>query len=179
MELDEADLDAMETSGILKDVIVHEMGHVLGFGTLWNASSNDFLVGGGSADPYFRGAGAIAAFDAAGGALRTDPKVPVENIGGLGTRDGHWRESVHNSELMTGWIEATGSSNPLSAITIASFADMGYTVNMGAADPYVLFDPLGTAPSRRPGAGLVFLRELPPPTPIPAGGSPNYPYQHR
>ena len=167
MELDEADLADMQAAGLLEDVIVHEMGHVLGFGTLWNASSNDFLVGGGTADPYFNGAAAVAAFDAAGGASRTDPKVPVENTGGAGTRDGHWRESVHNSELMTGWIEGGGGTNPLSAITIASFADMGYTVNMGAADPYVLFNPLG-APAQQPSKEMIYIKELPPPTPIPA-----------
>ncbi len=167
MELDEADLADMQAAGLLEDVIVHEMGHVLGFGTLWNASSNDFLVGGGTADPHFNGAAAIAAFDAAGGASRTDPKVPVENTGGAGTRDGHWRESVHDSELMTGWIEGGGVINPLSAITIASFADMGYTVNMDAADPYALFNPLG-APGQQPSKKLIYIKELPPPTPIPA-----------
>jgi len=168
MELDEADLNDLQVSGLLEDVIIHEMGHVLGFGTLWNASTNNFLVGGGTADPYFSGTGAIAAFDAAGGAARTDPKVPVENTGGPGTRDGHWRESVHNSELMTGWIEGGGVTNPLSAITIASLADMGYTVNMSAADPYVLFDPLG-APPHVPMGVRIYIQELPPPVPIPAG----------
>jgi adhesin/invasin len=168
MRFDLADVNDLEASGLLDDVIVHEMGHVLGFGSLWNASSNAFLVGAGGADPYFNGAAAIAAFDAAGGAARTDPKVPVENTGGPGTRDGHWRESVHNSELMTGWIEAGGVTNPLSAITIASFADMGYVVNMGAADPYLLFDPLG-APPQGPPRRRIFIKELPPPTPIPVG----------
>ncbi len=168
MELDEADVADLQAAGLLDDVIVHEMGHILGFGTLWNASSNDFLVGGGTTDPYFNGAGAIAAFNAAGGGVRTDPKVPVENTGGSGTRDAHWRESVHNTELMTGWIEGGGASNPLSAITIASLADMGYTVDMSAADPYVLPNPLATAPRELPGVRF-FIKELPAPTPLPAG----------
>ncbi|MFH1763166.1 MAG: leishmanolysin-related zinc metalloendopeptidase, partial [Gemmatimonadota bacterium] len=176
MELDEADVADLQTAGLLDDVIVHEMGHILGFGTLWNASSNDFLVGGGTADPYFNGAGAVAAFNAAGGAARTDPKVPVENTGGSGTRDAHWRESVHNTELMTGWIEGGGAANPLSAITIASLADMGYTVDMSAADPYVLPNPLASAPGEVPGVRF-FIKELPAPTPLPAspvGGEPGH-----
>jgi hypothetical protein len=171
MELDEGDLNDLEASGLLEQVIIHEMGHVLGFGTLWNTSPNGFLVGGGTADPYFDGAAAIAAFDAAGGDARTDPKVPVENTGGPGTRDGHWRETVHNSELMTGWIESGGATNPLSAITIASLADMGYAVNMNAADPYVLFNPLG-APPQRPSGQRIYIQELPPPIPIPIPGGP-------
>ncbi|MBT8397933.1 MAG: peptidase M8, partial [Gemmatimonadetes bacterium] len=168
MELDEADLLDLQASGLLQDVIVHEMGHVLGFGTLWNASANELLVGRGTNDPYFVGVAAVLAFDAAGGSIRNDPKVPVENTGGPGTRDGHWRESVHDSELMTGWIEGGGVLNPLSGITIASFADMGYAVNMTAADPYSLFNPLG-APGKGPGRDRFFIQELPPPVPIPVG----------
>ncbi len=167
MRLDEADLATMQANGTLRDVIIHEMGHVLGFGTLWSAGSNDLLVDGETSDPYFDGVGAVAAFDLAGGADRPGPKVPVENTGGVGTRNAHWRESVHNSELMTGWIEAPGTPNPLSAITVASLADLGYAVDMGAADSYVLYDPLAAF---RMDAGLkVFLNELPPPTPIPVG----------
>ena len=164
--LDEADVAGMQANGMLKDVVIHEMGHVLGIGTLWNAYSNNFLIDAGTADPYFNGPAAIAAFDAAGGGVRTDPKVPVENTGGPGTRGAHWRESAHNAELMTGWIEPSGKVNPLSAITIASLADLGFSVNMGAADPYSLFNPLG-APSQGPPANLLFIKELPPPVPIP------------
>jgi hypothetical protein len=36
MSFDTADLDRMEADGCLQDVILHEMGHVLGFGTLWS-----------------------------------------------------------------------------------------------------------------------------------------------
>ena len=41
MEEDRSDLHA---SGLLDDVIVHDLGHILGFGTLWNAASNEFLA---------------------------------------------------------------------------------------------------------------------------------------
>jgi hypothetical protein len=168
MELDEADVADLLAAGLLEDVIVHEMAHVLGFGTLWSVSGNDFLMGAGTTEPFFDGAGARSAFDAAGGELRARPKVPVENTGGPGTRDRHWRESVHDSELMTGWIEGDGVPNPLSAITIGSLADMGYAVNMSAADPYLLFDPQG-APGRRTTRIRIRIQELPPPVPIPAG----------
>jgi hypothetical protein len=169
MELDEADVADLEASGVLEDVIVHEMGHVLGFGTLWNVSANHLLVGAGGFDPFFDGLAAITAFNALGGEVRTGSKVPVENTGGIGTRDAHWRESVHNAELMTGWIEGGGAPNPLSAITIGSLADMGFVVDMTAADPYLLFNPLGM-PGQNPTGRRIEVRELPPPTPIPLGG---------
>ena len=61
--------------------------------------------------------------------------VPVDNTGGAGTRDAHWRESIFTSELMTGYV-GPGAHLPLSRLTVASLADLGYQVNMEAADPF-------------------------------------------
>ena len=36
MKFDTADLDVLESGGLLQAVILHEMGHVLGFGTIWS-----------------------------------------------------------------------------------------------------------------------------------------------
>ena len=62
--------------------------------------------------------------------------VPVENTGGPGTRDSHWREDVFRNELMTGFIGDSG--NPMSGVTIGSLKDLGYQVDMSAAEPYSL-----------------------------------------
>ncbi|HKJ00936.1 MAG TPA: Ig-like domain-containing protein, partial [Longimicrobiales bacterium] len=155
MMFDEADLADLEASGDLTSVITHEMGHVLGFGgaTPWQ----DILVGKGSADPYWPGATAVTEYDAAGGSATK--KVPVANTGGEGTRDAHWREASLGAELMTGYINY-GSGNPLSAITIGAFQDIGYQVDFSKADSYTVSGAL-----RAP--GRVFqLRELPPPPPV-------------
>lgn len=136
IKLDNADLTNMETNNTLDDVILHEMGHVLGIGTLWGQFPG-LLVGSvasGGTDPYFTGSNALAAFAAAGGGSYTGNPVPVENTGGPGTWDGHWRETILRTELMTGFISGVG--NPLSTTTIASLWDLGYAVSMGAADPY-------------------------------------------
>ena len=130
IRLDQADVAAMESSGRLFDVALHEFGHVLGIGTLW--SGKGLLTGGGSSDPYFTGAHAITEYQNMGGA-HPNP-VPVENTGGSGTRDSHWRESLLTTELMTGWISSGG--NPLSRLTVGSLDDMGYSVNYGAADSF-------------------------------------------
>lgn len=133
MEFDTADLARMEVDGSLLSVIVHEMGHVLGLGTLWRML--ELLQGSGTANPVFVGANAMREFAALTGAEGPAP-VPVANTGGPGTREGHWRESVFGNELMTGFLG--GGVNPLSRMTIAAMQDMGYQVNMKAADPYVL-----------------------------------------
>ena len=91
-------------------------------------------------DTHFSGANAIAAFNAAGGASYTGAKVPVENtLGGAGSRDKHWRESILDNELMTPRIG--GAAHPLSAITIQSLADIGYRVDVTQADAYMVPDP--------------------------------------
>jgi len=135
MSFDTADLATMEAEGTLDDVITHEMGHVLGVGTLW--VRKELLAGSGSDDPTFTGAGAVAEYAALAG--EPGGAVPVENTGGRGTREGHWRESVFGNELMSGFIRAAG--NPLSRLSAASLGDLGYQVDLDAAEAYVLPAP--------------------------------------
>jgi hypothetical protein len=138
MEFDVADMAEMEGDGTLPGVILHEMGHVLGIGTLWE--DFDLLQNPTVSTPldtYFSGSGGIAGFNSIGGSTYTGGnKVPVENTGGEGTANGHWRESVLANELMTGYVDV--GSMPLSLLTVRSLADMGYTVNTAAADPFFL-----------------------------------------
>jgi hypothetical protein len=129
MQFDSADVSAMEGAGQLGPVILHEMGHVLGFGTLW---SGTLLSGAGTSDPTFVGPAALDAWHAMGGS----GAVPVENTGGLGTADAHWRETVFGTELMTGYLD--GATAPLSALTVASLGDLGYQVDLSAADAFGL-----------------------------------------
>jgi len=126
MKFDSADVSAMDVDGTFDDVVMHEMGHVLGLGTVWDS----LVTGSGTTDPRFNGWTARGASSAmfAGDA---DP-VPVEATGGPGTAGSHWRESVFGNELMTGWISF--GANPLSRVTVGGLADLGYGVDLGAAD---------------------------------------------
>jgi hypothetical protein len=130
MQFDTADLGALEQSGQLTSVILHEMLHVIGVGTIWNLTGN--LTGAGTQDPQFTGNSATAEYNTIFGINATS--VPVENTGGPGTADGHFRESVFGNELMTGFLNP--GTNPLSRITVGSLGDIGYTVNLNAADAY-------------------------------------------
>ncbi len=131
----------MSVNGISLDSALHEIGHVMGIGALWGVSG--FLQDFPGADPHFNGPRAIAAFNAAGGRGYAGAKVPVaaETEGrGAGS---HWRSSVFAGlmdwdELMD-WAAVKGSSHgALSAITIQSLADLGYSVDVTQADPYTL-----------------------------------------
>lgn len=132
MEFDSADLLSMENQGTLTDVITHEMGHVLGIGTIWKL--HGVLQGAGTSNPRFTGQHAMAEYGRLKG---TQPEaVPVENVGAVGSIDSHWRESVFDHELMSSTIG--GPNNPISRLTVASLRDIGYVVDMNAAEPYQL-----------------------------------------
>ena len=140
MTFDTDDLAMMESQGTLNDVITHEMGHVIGVGAHWRRAG--LLRGEDTDNPRFAGSGAMREYRRLRGASRRR-QVPVENTGGTGTRLVHWRESVFRNELMSGFIGAPG--NPLSRMTVASLGDLGYQVDVDAAEPYQLPDLLALA----------------------------------
>lgn len=140
MTFDSADTAGLEANGTFDDVILHEMGHVIGVGTLWSSSGvgipgrQELYVDGSG---QYTGAAGVAAYNAE--FAQNGAFVPVELAGGPGTADGHWNEVDNGAgltgivslitgqdlrdELMTGWLNA-----PLfmSNLTIASMQDMGY-----------------------------------------------------
>ena len=132
MEFDSADLVAMQSDGTFNKVIQHEMGHVLGFGTLW--AGFNLVSGLGTANPTYTGANALREYKSIFATPATS--VPVENVGGVGSVGGHWRESVFDTELMTSQNEPANPNQPISRITVGQFADLGYAVNYAAADVY-------------------------------------------
>ena len=142
MRFDSADLDNLATNGRLGDVIAHEMLHVVGLGTLW--TSRGLLVDIDLASVRVTGPLATAACaDDLGGSAVCAGSVPAENCldlpstvtCGPGTRNSHWKESIFRTELMTGYA---GASNVLSKMTVQGLADLGYSVNTLAADPYAV-----------------------------------------
>ena len=113
MKFDVADADVFKGENLFDDIVVHEMAHSLGFGSIWGYKN---LV----VDGLYKGAEALAQYQAtAAGATG----VPVEQDGGSGTAGSHWDEETFVNELMTGYIDA---DNYLSPMTIAAFKDLGY-----------------------------------------------------
>jgi hypothetical protein len=145
MEFDTADTPGLITLGLFDEVILHEMGHVLGIGTLWSSSAVGFP---GRQELYltsgrYTGAAGLAAYNA-----EFNPTalwVPVELGGGGGTAHSHWDE-VNNGagftgivsniepgpfndmryEIMTGWLNSPQAF--LSSLTSQSMIDLGYVV---------------------------------------------------
>lgn len=128
MEFDSADLVWMETQGTLESVIVHEMAHVLGFGTLW--TYNNVYV---EASGQYTGAAGLAAYQAEFDPFATFVPVSEDN--------GHWLEQPYGGsltgitdiygndmayELMTPYLN---SPSFISNTTLQTFVDLGYTVS--------------------------------------------------
>jgi hypothetical protein len=149
--LDTDDL-ARLSSRVFRPLVVHEMAHVLGFGTTyqWIDLLEDSAVAYALANPgsttlpdtHFTGTEAIDAFDEIlNGASYDGKKVPVENNTqryGSGSLDAHWREAVFATEIMTPTISSAADSEPLSKVTIAALADLGYSVDYTQAESYTL-----------------------------------------
>jgi hypothetical protein len=135
MEFDSLDVSQLVARGQFEKVVLHEIGHVLGIGTIWSfrRSLLDTSVMG---DPFFVGSAARAQFAAINTVTYSGNPVPVENTGGTGTINAHWRTSVMQRELMQGF--AVNQVQPLSRITVGSLQDLGYLVNLAAADAFSL-----------------------------------------
>ena len=133
----------------IDELLAHEVGHVLGVGTLWVSngvySTNTF---------QYTGAHGLAAYQTEFN--QATAYVPVENAGNPGTPNAHWDQLMRSSpqegnpsdpfsldprvgvvdqygrdrglELMTGAIDPDYGEPFLSRFTVQSMRDLGYTV---------------------------------------------------
>ena len=150
MNFDTADIQNLADSGSLEDVILHEMGHVLGIGTLWVTNG---LYSNGSGT--YLGANGLAQYQTKFNPNATS--VPVELGGGGGTANGHWDEAFavgggdtvldpagstvidpnnvnfgrsRSEALLTGFLSPGGTF--ISNTTGGSLQDLGYDVSFAA-----------------------------------------------
>ena len=140
MTFDSADMANMKANGTLTGVILHEMGHVLGLGTLWELKglvdqSSKFTFGGYDYYAKYNGQYALNEYRTLT-SDQTKAYVPLENntnVYGGGSLGSHWRESVFDDELMT---PSANGSLAISRLSIGSLKDMGYEVVFSTADSY-------------------------------------------
>lgn len=116
MKFDSADVTDMGPV-VFADVVIHEMAHSLGFGSIWSRLG---LVTNGQ----FTGTNAVAAYHELGG---TASGIAVEQDYGAGTAGSHWDEATFDNELMTGFIN--DGENYFTKMSAASFADLGYRLS--------------------------------------------------
>ena len=118
--LDTSDIGT-EASFVMYLTILHELAHIIGFGSLW--IDNGLYV----ADSYqYTGVHALTAYRNEFNAP-TATFVPVENDGGPGTAGAHWEKDVFGNDLLTGSLSAQGAR--LSRTSLRAFKDLGYVVS--------------------------------------------------
>ncbi|HEX7337774.1 MAG TPA: leishmanolysin-related zinc metalloendopeptidase [Gemmatimonadales bacterium] len=158
MFFDVADLAFLETNNLLDEVIVHEMGHVLGFsGGFFNRAGLLANVFPGTTDPRFLGKTALGKYRMLGGSELT---IPIEGFGGRcggGTALSHWDEGTFFNELMTGFINGASSNfiNPMSPMTSGALADLGYVVTPQGEDYELRPSPADPCPPPAPATAAV------------------------
>lgn len=141
VEID-TDQTSPNNSTILCMLFRHEIGHVLGIGTLWGPGFMNLLVNSGSANVAFDGSTAKSWWQSNGSG--GGQPIPVQPVS-----EGHWDEGTFGIENMTSNLNLP--SSPVSGLTIAALADMGYTVDFNCAESYLPpatiegYDPEGTS----------------------------------
>lgn len=172
MKFDSADVATMISNNTFYGVVLHEMAHVLGVGTLWTYNNNVegtiYQLYTASSGQY-TGPNALAQwqaeFNQSGATF-----VPVELGGGSGTADGHWNEVDNGAgntgftsnisgmdfrnELMTGWASSTFF---LSRVTLGTLDDLGYIVDYSKAG-VITYVPEPAALTLAACAGLLVFR---------------------
>lgn len=114
--------DSAGDTAHVRAVMKHELGHALGI-----------TRHGGEWDRSERAPGVVAAYHRAGGRCST---VPVQR------ERAHWHPVAMRGELMAaGMAPWVVPDPPASEITLASLADLGWTVDLSLAEPYAVADP--------------------------------------
>lgn len=155
MTYDSDDLLFLINEGFLEEVAIHEMGHALGLGSLWQANGFVDALDGVGVVQYLHPGYAIRNYRIEAN-FPFSPFIPLEQTGGGGTAGSHWDgnnpffnqafTAARTQEVMTGFLNVidpeTGESfvvpKFISETTWGALADLGYEVsgiNDNAVDP--------------------------------------------
>ena len=124
MYFDKPDIESTKNGGNLEDLILHEMGHVLGL-------SSSLWIRKGLISPSCKNGNNTYLGDK----VERFGQILIEDGGGGGTKCSHFDEEKYGDELMTGYL---GKKNYLTVITVSALDDLGYIVdfNSDAIDSY-------------------------------------------
>ena len=129
---------------VLKQIVLHEFGHALGFvGEIFRQKN---LVN--TARTGLIGANALREYRSIFG-LPAALNVPLDTTSGLS----HWSEDIFANELMTPYVNGA-TSLPLSRITVGAMQDLGYTVNYARADAYTKASAVAAAALANSGSNV-------------------------
>ena len=125
-------LQEVINDGRIEYIFMHEIAHVLGFGTI--APFTSLILNDNTANACFSGANALAQYNLIN---------PGPNVTCIPTADdgNHWAEVSAEgleNELMS---PQSSGDNEISGVTIGAMEDIGYTVDYTACPPYTWAQP--------------------------------------
>jgi hypothetical protein len=131
----------------VKDSIVHELGHILGVGTVFDQKrlakplgKSEFVFVG---DVAMRAYAQLLGPDPADNE-RGPQEVPLVPAPGASTPAYHWNEKGFKFEIMSEMLDAetaatrTFEFNAISVVTVGALKDIGYEVDFRNAEPFEL-----------------------------------------
>ncbi len=123
----------------LRGIMIHEFAHALGFGTLWEPIDFGASRGGKWGRTWIDATTATYTANsytgyAYGALLGTSGAVAVPLFSDLS----HWDENRFDTELLTPYAETSGTLMPLSVLSLSALRDLGWRVNLAAAQAYSL-----------------------------------------
>ncbi|KAI8463329.1 MAG: hypothetical protein J3K34DRAFT_462472 [Monoraphidium minutum] len=160
MVFDPVKIASQGGQSVFETVVLHEMGHALGLGTI------DQFIGcipatctpGSNAQVFWQCTNANREYAAIG----CSGRVPIETAMGEGSGCAHWSEARLVNELMTPSLNR-GVTNPFSRVTLGALEDHygAGRINFAEADAYTCLSPAapnvnaaaagnGTAPGAAP-----------------------------
>mmetsp|Transcript_564 Transcript_564/g.1312 ORF Transcript_564/g.1312 Transcript_564/m.1312 type:complete len:625 (-) Transcript_564:227-2101(-) len=120
--IDEADLQNVINNEIFEQLMLHEMGHCLGMGTLWS----DGVHYEGTT---YIGANGVKAWNDMG---CTGPLPMAKDVA-------HWNDDCFTTEVGTHYLKFRQPVH-ISSVTLGALEDLGYAVNREEEDAYGLSD---------------------------------------
>ena len=146
---DSADIATLSAGGTFEAVVLHEIGHVIGFGTLWEFNNVYFDSTSETSVGQYVGPNGLAQYNQEFGL--SEDFIPIENNGGPGTEDFHFDEETfglplnnditveenlgpinlgpNSGELLTGVLNGDIF---ISNTTGGTFQDIGFEVDFDA-----------------------------------------------
>jgi hypothetical protein len=111
----------------MKNIIEHEIGHVLGIGTSrkWDTANNSDILDKKLFPEAYKFYDSLS-------------ESPNKNGIPLGSNGYHWSEKIFDIEMMTPYSEKKGVELPISGLTLNALKDIGWNVDMEKADSFSL-----------------------------------------
>lgn len=127
IEFEQSDLNTAIDNEIFEDLLLHEMAHMLGLGTKWDATDIDMQID--ASTKSYIGANAVAAWRDIG----CTGDLPVASESDLS----HWNEKCLVNEVLTPTLRFRTKAL-VSSMTIGALKDLGYEVDESQQDAYGL-----------------------------------------